>query len=122
MFDRRALLVFVALVVGCGPSGKGGDDDDDMGIDAGEGAPGTLRISPGDVILDVTGGVAATQTYTAVFTDDGGDEHEVTAQTDFAVDDTRLGEFDGFTFTSATDRGGSTTVRGSYQSAHASAN
>lgn len=100
----------------CGPSPPptGGGDGGGGSGDGAVGVPGTLRIEPANVTLTVSNGVAATQEYRAIFTNDSGADEDVTDQAVFNILDGRLGSFDGNVFTSATDKGGETIVRASY--------
>jgi hypothetical protein len=59
---RSLLAAFVAVgVAACGPSGGGDDDDDGNTADGAPVEPGSLLIEPGNVILYVEDGAAATQ-------------------------------------------------------------
>jgi hypothetical protein len=110
----------------CGPSTGGPGNDDDAatapGTDGAPPVPGSVRVAPGDVVLYVEGGVAQTQTYTATFIHDDGQEEDVTAEATFTVDHPWLGEFVGPTFTSVIDRAGHTIVRASARGQSGAAN
>jgi len=101
-----SLFLFSAA---CGPSGSGDDDGSDGGVQ-----PGSLVVTPGDVTLTVSGGVAQSQSYTATYYDDGGHPSDVTADTSFTLESSVLGSFAGNLFTSRPDRAGRTTVTGTW--------
>jgi hypothetical protein len=102
---RRTLgLLCLFATLACQPSKP--NDGSNM-----PGPPGTLRIEPVDAVVSVEAGAPAELEYRAFYTEDDGDEVEVTDETTFLVDHAILGGFDGARFTSATDRGGRTTVR-----------
>ncbi|HEU5059008.1 MAG TPA: hypothetical protein VFU21_20890 [Kofleriaceae bacterium] len=96
------LFSAVVLATGCGPSGAGDPGDEET----------VLILTPGDAEIVVRDGQAATQSYTAIARDPDGGETDVTAETVFSVDDTRLGGFTGALFTAPGASGGATTVRG----------
>ena len=107
MNARRLAVVVSAVAVGCGPTGAGSPDGDEV----------MLVISPGDAELVVTDGQPATQSYTAIVRAPDGGETDVTAETAFSIDDQRLGEFAGAVFTAPGAMGGATTVRGLHEGA-----
>ena len=97
-----AAVLFLAIATGCGPSGSGSTGEEEP----------VLILSPGDTELVVRDGQAASQSYTAILRAPDGEETDVTAETAFSVDDQRLGDFSGATFTAPGGRAGTTTVRG----------
>ncbi len=122
---RLAFTVSLVSLLACGPSkGESGGSDGGGGdpADAAPNAtPGTLQITPGDVTLRVQNGTAASQQYVATFTDDNGDQSDVTASTTFSVSLPSVGSFAGATFTSAVDRAGRVRVTGTYEGKTATA-
>lgn len=119
---RSLLAAFVAVgVAACGPSGGGDDDDDGNTADGAPVEPGSLLIEPGNVILYVEDGAAATQDYVVTFIDDGGDRIDVTAESVLTVDNSSLGSFSGATLTTGTAAAGRTKVRATARGASATA-
>jgi hypothetical protein len=108
-----------ALVLGCGPTKGDGPGD---GVDGGQLPAGSLVIQPGDVTLAISNGTPATQSYTAIYVDDDGNQTDVTADTTFSLGLPALGTFSGGTLTTAPDRAGRTIVNAIYQSYSARAN
>jgi len=97
-----AAVLFSAVAIGCGPSGAGSPDGEEV----------ALVLSPGSSELVVSNGQPATQGYTAILRAADGGETDVTAETAFSIDDNRLGEFEGAVFTAPGAMGGASTVRG----------
>ena len=99
-----AVVLFSAVCVAtaCGPTGSGDPADQEA----------ILLLSPGDAELVVRDGQAASQSYVAIARAADGSETDVTAETVFSVDDSRLGAFSGALFTAPGAAGGTTTVRG----------
>jgi hypothetical protein len=103
---------------GSGPTTDGGDGSTTDGGDGSNpdgGDPGksltSLTLSPTSKILVVKGTTVATQQFTVTGSFADGHSEDVTAQASFSIDDTRLGGFQGSTFTSNTTVGGTSTVR-----------
>jgi hypothetical protein len=106
-------VVWVSLVLGCGPSPNGSnpiDGGNGNGDDGGPPVPGTLRIVPANAEYTVADGVPAQADYQAIFTNDEGVDEDVTSEATFTIDNPNLGSFSGGHFTSASDRGGHTEV------------
>jgi len=108
------------LAVGCGPNVS--DPGDNTGADAGSVTPGSLVVTPGDVILEVENGVVATQVYTVQLVQDNGSLQDVTANASLSVGLPSLGSFTGNTFTTAPDRAGRSLVTAVHAGKMASAN
>jgi hypothetical protein len=89
----------------------GGGDGTDGG--GGDGGPtvGALAITPVKPLLTVTGSTGVSQRFTVIGTFADGHTEDVTSQSSFSIDDTRLGTFVGANFTSSTTVGGTSTVR-----------
>lgn len=107
-WSRPALVLVnlvVMLVAACGPSGPGGDDDDD---DVPPGA--SLRLEPASAELAIADGVAATQVYRVIATDDAGHEHDVSDEAELSLGLPSLGSFTGPKLTTSTTLGGRTQV------------
>src|SRR4051812_45522158 len=96
----------LAFAFACGPTPEGlrADANRSGGGDGGPPVPGSLRIEPASVTLTVAGGVAATQEFRAIYTDDGGADHDVTDEALWSVLDATLGAFTANVFTSATNK------------------
>lgn len=77
-----ALLAFAA----CGPGG--GDDGDDDPV-------GSIIVSPGDVTLTVVNDAEVTQSYTAVFRSEDGEEEDITNDVTWSIPETSVGYFSG---------------------------
>lgn len=108
------------LAVACGPTNDGGGGPGD--VDGGQLSAGSLVIQPGDVTLAISNGTPATQTYTAIYVDDDGEQSDVTADTTFSLGLPALGTFSGGVLTTAPDRAGRTIVNAIYQGKSAQAN
>jgi hypothetical protein len=96
---RLAVLV-VCLIAACG--GNPGDDSLDDLV--------SIEISPPDQTLVIVEGQAATSTYTAMGRFADGHVADITPHVAFALEEYTLGVFDAARLTTATDRGGRTTV------------
>lgn len=99
------LGTLVLVLTACGARVDRGGDDHDGG--APDGA--TLEVAPAHAALTVTDGVAPTVPYTATLVRADGTRTDVTAATQFAVDD-GLGAFAGATLTAAGLRAGRGTI------------
>ena len=114
MTSASVRLGLLAVLVGCGPNSDGDGKQqppDTYSPDGGQPvAPGSIRIEPADAELSVSGGVAATLEYRAFLVKAGGDEEEVTSNTEFKLVNSAFGSFVGRKFTSATQWGGHTKV------------
>jgi Tol biopolymer transport system component len=110
----RVLVCAVLLAAACGDNVSGDGDGGSGGPDAGS-ISGLLSISiePGDATLTIDGDVAVSQVYVARGTFEGGRTEDVTTRVSWSVGDSRLGRFQGATFTSGIDRGGVAAVRAS---------
>jgi hypothetical protein len=107
-------LLMVLTTSACGPGGRGnGDDDGDDAPsgDGGPGTPGTLRVEPANAEVSAEPGNPGQLDYTAIYTNDHGQDEDVTAEATFSLVNTSLGTFSGNHFTSATDRAGKTRVQ-----------
>jgi Tol biopolymer transport system component len=115
---RRTLVIHALLVVataGCsgGDVGSGGSGGGGSGGSGGAPAiPGLLSIAvaPADQTLVIDGNTPASATYTATGTFGDGHQEDITARVSFRLGDPGLGTFAAARFTSASDRGGRTTV------------
>ena len=70
-----AAVLFSAVAIGCGPSGAGSPDGEEV----------ALVLSPGSSELVVSNGQPATQGYTAILRAADGGETDVTAETAFSM-------------------------------------
>ena len=107
------LMSLALLASGCGPSSDGGGGGDGGSKADGGGALSGITavvVAPASVMLTTTGGVAATQAFTATGTFAGGRVTDVTALCAWSLGDAGLGTIAGGQYTSVTDRGGSTLV------------
>src|SRR5262245_13081384 len=110
-----SLAVFSTAIAAC--SVRSGDRD--TGPGGGHDAPGggsPLRIEPVDLVAPITAGAPVTVDYRAFLTE-GGSEREVTGEVAWSSTVPSLGAFTGAQFVSATDRGGTTTIRAQMGSA-----
>ncbi|WP_375772415.1 hypothetical protein NR798_16510 [Archangium gephyra] len=94
-----------------GPDGGGGTDGG--GDPDGGGGPtlGALAITPVKPLLTVTGSTGVSQRFTVIGTYTDGHTEDVTSQSTFSIDDTRLGTFIGANFNSSATVGGTSFVR-----------
>ncbi len=118
MCDKRLLLcafasgLALSTAAACGPSapaninGDGGTGDGDGGS-----AAGSIRIEPANAEVTTSPGAPAQLDYTAIFTNDQGDEEDVTDEATWSLVDPTLGTFTAAHLTTADDHGGHTIVR-----------
>jgi hypothetical protein len=115
--SRSTVLISLAVAAigvwaaGCG-SHHNGNTDDGGPLDANHNMG--ITVTPDPANLDLTaGGPAVTQTFIATAHLPGGDQ-DVSASATWSIDDAGMGAMNGATFTSVTDRGGSTLVHAVY--------
>src|SRR5438270_1611230 len=85
MRANHAALFYLALgVVACGPGGRN---------DGGSGA--RIEITPADLSVTVTNGIAVVQPYKAALIDADGNRSDVTGQVTFALADAQFGQWQG---------------------------
>ncbi|MBX3270712.1 MAG: PD40 domain-containing protein [Sandaracinaceae bacterium] len=113
---RRAVGVALILALsGCTTGGGASDGGGGGGLDgtlpdAPPSGPGTLRVEPLDAEVTAMEGAPGVLDYRAIYVNDEGRDEDVTSEASFALGSPGLGSFSGNRFTSATDRGGRTTV------------
>ena len=108
MVRRLILVTCLLVVVACG---KRGDDDD--GSDAGDGSLEglvSIEVKPTDQVLTIDQGVAATSTYTALGTFEGGRIEDISTRVQWALVEPTLGGFVSNDFTTGVTKGGQTRV------------
>src|SRR5262245_29513464 len=117
------VLAFSVGIVACGPGSNpnGGDDDGSGGGDGGMGTPGTLRIEPGSAEVTAEPGIPGTQGFTAIYTDDDGNDIDVTAEATWTLANPAIGTVPGGQFTTSGNVAGHTKVRAAARSKMAEA-
>ncbi len=115
---RGGLLVSVLamaslMAAACSHDGDGVGGNKDGGSDGGSNPIAGLKsitVAPAMVTLTLSGATAVTQAYTAQGTFADGKTSDITGKVAWSVGDITLGSFNGATFTSVTDHGGSSAI------------
>src|SRR5215831_15767039 len=116
--NRYTVLALLCASLGCDSNVNGANGDGGLGGDAHDMG---LLVMPDPANLDLNaGGPPVTQTFTAIAHLPGGDM-DVSNLAAWSIDDTGMGSMPNKTFTSVTNRGGSTLVHAVFHPAGSTA-